>query len=84
MMGQNAGEMTGPVIVGWIIAAAGADWAYAIIAGVYIIGAIFMLNAPKGRYAAPEPEHKPSYYESLKQGIAYARKISRPPLALHR
>ena len=74
MMGQNAGEMTGPVIVGWIIASAGADWAYAIIAGIYLLGAIFILNAPKGRYAAPEAEDKPTYYESLKQGIAYARK----------
>ena len=74
MMGQNAGEMAGPVIVGWIIASAGADWAYAIIAGVYLMGAIFILNAPKGRYAASESEDKPTYYESLKQGIAYARK----------
>ena len=74
MMGQNAGEMAGPVIVGWIIASAGADWAYAIIAGVYLIGAIFILNAPKGRYAASESDDKPTYYESLKQGIAYARK----------
>ncbi len=74
MMGQNAGEMAGPVIVGWIIASAGADWAYAIISGVYLLGAIFILNAPKGRYAASESEDKPTYYESLKQGIAYARK----------
>ena len=73
MMGQNAGEMAGPVIVGWIIASAGADWAYAIIAGVYLMGAVFILNAPRGRYAA-ESDDKPSYYESLKQGIAYARK----------
>lgn len=74
MMGQNAGEMAGPVIVGWVIASAGADWAYGIIAAVYLLGAIFMFNAPKGRYAASESEDKPSYYESLKQGIAYARK----------
>lgn len=74
MMGQNAGEMAGPVIVGWIIASAGADWAYGIVAGIYLLGAIFILNAPKGRYAASESEDKPSYYESLKQGIAYARK----------
>ncbi len=74
MMGQNAGEMAGPVIVGWIIASAGADWAYAIVAGIYLLGAIFILNAPKGRYAASESKDKPSYYESLKQGIAYARK----------
>ena len=74
MMGQNAGEMTGPVIVGWIIASAGADWAYAIIAAVYLLGAIFILNAPKGRFAAPDSGDKPAYYESLKQGIAYARK----------
>lgn len=74
MMGQNAGEMAGPVIVGWIIASAGADWAYTIIAGVYLLSAIFILNAHKGRYAASESEDKPTYYESLKQGIAYARK----------
>ncbi len=74
MMGQNAGEMAGPVIVGWIIASAGADLAYAIIAAVYLLGAIFILNAPKGRFATPDSEDKPAYYESLKQGIAYARK----------
>ena len=74
MMGENAGEMVGPVMVGWIIATAGADWAYGIIAGIYLLGAVFILNAPKGRYAASDSEDKPSYYESLKQGIAYARK----------
>ena len=74
MMGQNAGEMTGPVIVGWIIASAGADLAYAIIAAVYLLGAIFILNAPKGRFADSDSEDRPPYYESLKQGIAYARK----------
>ena len=78
MMGENAGEMVGPVIVGWIIATAGADWAYGIIAAIYLLGAIFILNAPKGRYATTktedEDEDKPSYYESVKQGIAYARK----------
>ena len=74
MMGQNAGEMTGPVIVGWIIASAGADLAYAIIAAVYLLGAIFILNAPKGRFAASDSEDRPPYYESLKQGIAYARR----------
>ena len=74
MMGENAGEMVGPVIVGWVIASAGADWAYSIIAAIYLLGAIFILNAPKGRYAVSESEDKPSYYQSLKQGIAYARK----------
>ena len=92
MMGQNAGEMTGPVIVGWIIASAGADLAYAIIAAIYLLGAIFILNAPLGRTArvsparggnvrrtkgadrATETEDRPPYYESLKQGIAYARR----------
>ncbi len=76
MMGENAGEMVGPVIVGWIIATAGADWAYGIIAAIYLAGAIFILNAPKGRYATSvtETEDKPTYYESVKQGIAYARK----------
>ena len=28
-------------------------------------------------------EDKPSYYESVKQGIAFARKIARPPVAIH-
>ena len=76
MMGDNAGEMVGPVMVGWIIATAGADWTYGIIAGIYLLGAIFILNSPKGRYAAAETEaeDKPTYYESVKQGIAYARK----------
>ena len=74
MMGENAGEMVGPVIVGWVIASAGADWAYTIIAAIYLLGAIFILNAPRGRYAVSESEDKPSYYQSLKQGIAYARK----------
>ena len=74
MMGQNAGEMTGPVIVGWIIASSGADLAYAIIAAVYLLGAIFILNAPKGRFAVSDSEDRPPYYESLKQGIAYARR----------
>ena len=76
MIGQNAGEMVGPVIVGWIIATAGADWVYGIIAGIYLLGALFILNSPRGRYATPdsEAEDKPTYYESVKQGIAYARK----------
>lgn len=73
MMGENAGEMVGPVMVGWVIATAGADWAYGIIAGIYLLGAVFILNAPKGRYATSDAD-KPSYYESVKQGIAYARK----------
>ena len=76
MMGENAGEMVGPLMVGWIIATAGADWAYGIIAGIYLLGAVFILNAPKGRYATSDAESgdEPSYYESVKQGIAYARK----------
>ena len=74
MMGENAGEMVGPVIVGWIIATAGADWAYTVIATIYLLGAFFILKAPKGRYAVSESEDNPSYYQSLKQGIAYARK----------
>lgn len=76
MMGQNAGEMVGPVILGWIIASAGADFAYAVIAGIYLLAALFLLSSPKGRYAVSDPESdgKPSYYESVKQGIAYARK----------
>ena len=74
MMGQNAGEMVGPVAVGWVIATAGADWAYGIISSIYLLGAVFILNAPKGRYATPDAEGRPTYYESVKQGIAYARK----------
>ena len=80
MMGENAGEMIGPVIVGWTIATAGADWAYGIIAAIYLAGAIFILNAPKGRYATTstashtDQKIEPTYYESVKQGIAYARK----------
>ena len=74
MMGENAGEMVGPVIVGWVIASAGADWAYTVIATIYLLGAFFILKAPKGRYAVSESEDKPSYYQSLKQGIVYARK----------
>ena len=76
MMGQNAGEMVGPVILGWIIATAGADFAYGIIAGIYLLAALFLLNSPKGRYATAESEadDKPTYYESVKQGIAFARK----------
>ena len=75
---ENAGEMVGPVMVGWIIAIAGADWAYGIIALIYLLGAVFILNSPKGRYAKPETdiqtEENPTYYESVKQGIAFARK----------
>ena len=122
MMGENAGEMVGPVMVGWIIASAGADWAYGIIAAIYLTGAIFILNAPLGRASRvssarggnvqrasrvpparggnvqrasrvsparggnvrrtkgdSQPhdtaqEDKPTYYESVKQGITYARK----------
>ena len=76
MMGENAGEMVAPVMVGWIIATAGADWAYGIISAIYLLGAIFILRAPKGRYAVSDDESddKPAYYESVKQGIAYARK----------
>ena len=58
MLGQNAGEMTGPVIVGWIIASAGADLAYAIIAAIYLLGAIFILNAPLGRTARVSPRSR--------------------------
>lgn len=76
MMGENAGEMVGPVIVGWIIAGAGADWAYYAIALVYMLGAIFIVNSPKGRYAVPkfDDESGPTYYDSVKQGIAFARR----------
>ena len=94
MMGENAGEMVGPVMVGWVIATAGADWAYGIIASIYLLGAVFILNAPLGRASRVSParggnvrrtkgdsqphdtaqEDKPSYYESVKQGIAFARK----------
>ena len=49
MMGENAGEMVGPVMVGSVIATAGADWAYGIIASIYLLGAVFILNAPLGR-----------------------------------
>ena len=94
MMGENSGEMVGPVMVGWVIATAGADWAYGIIASIYLLGAVFILNAPLGRASRVSParggnvrrtkgdsqphdtaqEDKPSYYESVKQGIAFARK----------
>ena len=74
MMGENAGEMVGPVMVGWIIASAGADWAYGVIASLYMLGAIFILNSPKGRYATSNTDARSSYYESVKEGIAFARK----------
>ena len=108
MMGENAGEMVGPVMVGWVIATAGADWAYGIIASIYLLGAVFILNAPLGRASRvssarggnvqrasrvsparggnvrrtkgdSQPHDttqkvKPTYYESVKQGIAFARK----------
>ena len=76
MMGENAGEMVGPVMVGWVIATAGADWAYGIIAGIYLLGAVFILNSPRGEFATDrsDAQSKPSYYQSVREGIGFAMK----------
>ena len=74
MLGNNAGEMLGPLMVGWLIAVVGADSTFAAITIVYLFGAVFILNAPKGRSTDAETETKLPYYESLKQGIVFARK----------
>ncbi len=74
MLGENSGEMFGPAMVGWLIATAGADYTFATITIIYLIGALFIFNAPKGQSSDTETETKLPYYESLKQGIVFARK----------
>ena len=73
---ENAGEMVAPVLTGWIIAAAGAEYIFGLISLLYLFAALVIVKAPKGRHAVGDSatEDKPSYYASVKQGFAYARK----------
>ncbi len=73
---ENAGEMVGPVLAGAIIAAAGAEYSFGLIAAIYLLGAFAIISAPPGRHADPDPEldSKPTYYESIKEGLAFARR----------
>ena len=76
MMVENSGEMVGPILAGWMIAAAGADYTFGLIAIIYLFGALVILNSPKGQHAETDSnsDDKPSYYDSMKQGLAYMRK----------
>ncbi len=76
MMVENSGEMVGPIIAGWMITAAGAEWTFGLITIIYLFGAGVIINSPRGRYAtnSSQPAEKPTYIESIKQGIGFARK----------
>ena len=73
---ENAGEMVGPVLAGGLIAAAGAEYSFGLIAAIYLFGAFVIISAPLGQHADadPKPDVKTSYYESMKEGLAFARR----------
>ena len=71
---HNSGEMIGPLIVGVIIAMAGADWAFAVIAVLYFAGAYFILIVPMPEMNSDVKYAHFPYLTLLRIGLRHARR----------
>ena len=71
---HNSGEMIGPLIVGVIIAMAGADWAFAVIAVLYFAGAYFIPIVPMPEMNSDVKYAHFPYLTLLRIGLRHARR----------
>ncbi len=76
---QTTGEMLGPVIVGFVIAASGAHTVYWLVVGGNMFGLMLLLrvNEPPRPKASSE-ESEPSFVNQIMEGLKFARRT--PPL----
>jgi MFS family permease len=76
---QTTGEMFGPVIVGFVIAASGAQTVFWLVVGVNAIGLmlLFRVREPE-RHELDASGKKPSFASQFIEGLRYARDT--PPL----
>jgi MFS family permease len=76
---QTTGEMLGPVIVGFVIAASGAHTVYWFVVGGNVFGLLLLLRVHEAeRPAIPDGETNPSLASQFVEGLKYARDT--PPL----
>ena len=71
---HNSGEMIGPLVVGIIIALAGADWSFALIAVLYFAGAYFILIVPLPERNSEVSYHHVPYLTLLWIGMRHVRR----------
>jgi MFS family permease len=78
---QTTGEMFGPVIVGFVIAASGAHTVFWMVVVGNVFGLMLLLRVREPeRVATDGAESKPSFISQLTEGLRYARNT--PPLML--
>ena len=79
----NTGEMAGPLLAGFLIAFAGAEYSFAVVAALYLISAFLILRVPIGRQqnisAEESKDGASSYFQGIKEGLIYARKSQTLP-----
>jgi MFS family permease len=76
---QTTGEMLGPVIVGFVIAASGAHTVFWMVVVGNVVGLMLLLRVREPeRAVGDEAESKPSFTSQLTDGLRYARNT--PPL----
>ncbi|NQW20541.1 MAG: MFS transporter [Chloroflexi bacterium] len=76
---QTTGEMLGPVIVGFVIAASGAHTVYWLVVAGNVFGLMLLLRVKEpARSDVFTGESKPSFTSQLAEGLRYARDT--PPL----
>ena len=79
---QTTGEMLGPMIVGFVIAASGAHTVYWLVVGGNVFGLLLLLRVHEPeRPAIPDGETKPSLASQFVEGLKYARDT--PPLLVY-
>lgn len=76
---QTTGEMLGPVIVGFVIAASGAHTVFWLVVGGNAVGLMLLLRVREPeRPQSDASEQKPSFASQFIEGLRYARDT--PPL----
>lgn len=76
---QTTGEMFGPVIVGFVIAASGAHTVFWLVVGGNAVGLMLLFRVREpDRADSTTAESKPSFGSQLMEGLRYARDT--PPL----
>jgi len=76
---QTTGEMIGPVIVGFVIAASGADTVFWLVVVGNVFGLMLLLRVREPeRTAQATDEPSQSFFDQIKAGLQYARNT--PPL----
>ena len=71
---HNSGEMIGPLTVGIIIALAGADWSFALIALLYFAGAYLILIVPLPEKDSVVRYRRVPYLTLLRIGMRHVRR----------